>query len=76
VTGLVSNTHLLDETTPEMALLGFEVAREAARRAGLPVVFAAAVLDVADRLDPAALGCPVLAMERRLLPPHLVRERV
>ena len=37
---------------------------------------AEALAEVADRLDPAALGCPVLAMERRLLPPHLVRARV
>jgi hypothetical protein len=70
VTGFVVNAHLLDETTPETVLSGLGVAREAARRSGLPIRAVA----VAEALAPALRGLaePVLAMTRHMLPPWLV----
>jgi hypothetical protein len=70
VTGLVVNSHLMEETTPEVVLRGVEVAREVSRRSGLPIRFVA----VMEALLPALRGLdgPVLAMERQMLPPWLL----
>lgn len=70
VTGLVSNTHLMDETTPEVVLEGYRDAREAADRLACPVT-AVTVLDgFADGLDPAELDCPLVVLRRIVRPPH------
>jgi hypothetical protein len=72
VTGLVANTHLLDETTPEIVLQGVRAARDLEAATGIPVRFCA----VCDRLVPAFGGpdgaverLPILALERHIVPP-------
>ena len=39
ITGLVNNTHLCRETTPEDIIKGAELVREVSRLSGLPVVW-------------------------------------
>jgi hypothetical protein len=74
VTGLVANTHLMEETTPEVVLAGLAAARELSAGIGVPLCFAAVLerllrgnagRSLADEMD-----CPVLPIERRLLPPE------
>ncbi|MBI4613029.1 MAG: hypothetical protein HY720_05410 [Planctomycetes bacterium] len=72
VTGVVSNTHLLDETTDEIVTRGVEVARETARLAGVRVAFAGVTATLAGGAS-ERLGLPVLPVERTLVPPHLRR---
>ena len=74
VTGLVSNTHLLGETTLEILVDGLDRARETGERLGIPVVAAAAAPDLADALRPTA-GCPVLTLRRIVAPPFAQPER-
>ena len=71
VTGLVVNTHLMEETTPEVVLEGVALARELGARAGLPVRAVAVLEELAA--DPAieALEEPRLWMRRRMRPPWL-----
>jgi hypothetical protein len=78
VTGLVSNTHLMDETTPEMVLEGLALAAEAAATLGVPVRLLAAMepLAVALRAGADPLPCPVLAMRRLMVPPWVRRAPV
>jgi len=65
VHGLVNNTHLGDETTPEVVQAGAGVVEGAARLLGLPVVATTAVAEVAARLGPRdACGHPVRALTR------------
>lgn len=69
VTGLVSNTHLLGETTSEIVTAGFEMARETGERLGLPVV-AIAVDDVTrPRIAANAFPCEILTLHRLIKPP-------
>ncbi len=76
VTGLVSNTHLMDETTPEIIEKGLEASRALSRSSGVPLRFCG----VPHNLFPLpsnkgeALGCPVLVVERYILPPHVQRK--
>jgi hypothetical protein len=69
VSGLVSNTHLMEETTPEMILEGIELSRAVGRDLGVELVFAAVMEPLLEELDPGALDLPVLAMKRMMVPP-------
>jgi hypothetical protein len=50
VHGLINNTHLGDETTPEVVQQGARVVTEAAKELGLPVIATYAVHSVAEAL--------------------------
>ena len=69
VTGLVSNTHLLGETTPEIVLDGYRMAVEAADELAVPVVAVTAVGEVADVVRRRGLDCPLVTLQRVVLPP-------
>jgi hypothetical protein len=61
--GLVSNTHLCDETSPEIVLEGHALVRAAAVDLGLPVVFLAADERLAGGIE---VDCPVLPLRRQV----------
>ena len=69
VTGLVSNTHLLEETDAETVLDGLRLAREVGAEAGLPVSFVTANESLRGAFDVDQADCPVLWIKRRMLPP-------
>ncbi len=71
VTGLVSNAHLVTETTPEVIAEGLALAREVAAQSGLPLVFITAMGELADHPQVAALDAPLFRLERHMLPPWL-----
>jgi hypothetical protein len=73
VTGLIANSHLIDETTPEAVLEGWRLAREVSRETGLPVRAVAVMGALADAAELAVLDVPVLRLERHMLPPWLER---
>jgi len=62
---LLNNTHLAEETTPEVVQDGARGVTEAARKLGLPVVATAAVAEIAARIGPRdCMGNPVWPLER------------
>ena len=70
ITGLVSNAHLMDETSAETIYDGYALAREVGERRGLPVRFVTAARALASTLDATRLDdVPVLPLDRLLLPP-------
>ena len=75
ITGLVSNTHLMEDTDVETVLEGLRLARQVGDAADLPVAFVTANetlqgrLDMSGGLGAEAAGCPVLWIKRRMLPP-------
>jgi hypothetical protein len=74
VTGLVANTHLMDETTPEIVAAGLALADEVAARTGIPLRFAAVLARLAE--GAACLnrhGLPWLPMTRLITPPLELR---
>jgi len=68
-TGLVVNSHMLEETTPEIVLDGYRLGQAVSRESGLPVVFLSAKADVLDKLKPSDIACPVLPLSRSMLKP-------
>jgi hypothetical protein len=69
VSGLISNTHLMDETTLEVVLEGYHQAVETARLAGVPLVAVTVTQELAMVLRGENLECPVVAMRRIVKPP-------
>ncbi len=68
-TGIISNTHLLDETTVETVSEGLELAHRVARKSGLPVKLITAVANIAEKLNTTEIDVPLLALDRSLLKP-------
>ncbi|MCR4398418.1 MAG: hypothetical protein NUV93_05595 [Firmicutes bacterium] len=70
-TGLVSNTHLGSLTTAEEVRRGYEVASQAGRKVGLPVVFTCAMESLMDDDDfrELASGLDILPLRLFMRPP-------
>jgi len=69
VTGLVANTHLMAETTVGNLARGCDLVNAVSAQTGIPVAFAAVETRFSQHIAAAQLGCPVLLIERRMLPP-------
>ncbi len=69
VGGLVSNTHLMEETTPELIYQGYELTCEVSRRTGIPVRLVTVETRMAGLVDANLFDCPLLPLRRSLLPP-------
>jgi hypothetical protein len=67
ITGFVSNTHLMGETTVETVISGYRLARQAQDATGIPVEFVSAPEEIADDVK-SALPEDVLAISRYLAP--------
>jgi hypothetical protein len=74
-TGLVSNTHLIDETDEDTILKGLNLAGEISKAAGIPIKFISAKADVLDKIKPEVLNCPVLPLERYMLKPWELKSK-
>jgi hypothetical protein len=78
VTGLVANTHLMGETTPEIVRAGIRSARDLEAATGIPVRFCAMQRGLAEAFggpDGTADRLPILAMERHIVAPFAPRLR-
>ena len=72
VTGLVANTHLMQETTAETVRAGIRAARELETATGIPLRFCAVPQELARLFDAQARTAddpPMLVMERHIVAP-------
>lgn len=73
VTGLLANSHLIQDTTPETVVEGWRLARDLSAETNQPVRCVAVMDDVcangADSLE--EVEAPLLRMQRYMLPPWL-----
>ncbi len=71
VTGLVGNTHLIDETEIETVLAGARLVEQVASESGLPLraIGVAGELSASEALS--ELRAPLLELDRRMVPPWL-----
>jgi hypothetical protein len=76
VTGLVANTHLMQQTTRETVLAGIRAAREVEAATGIPLRFCAMLKEVARMVsgaEPILDNVPILVMERHIVAPFAPR---
>jgi len=71
INGLVSNTHLMGETTGEMILDGCRLVEAVSEKTAIPVVMVCAEKKLLDELNGRHIKHPVLPIERTMLPPWL-----
>ncbi len=71
VSGLVVNSHLMQETTPEVILEGYDLARKVSEQSGIPIVFVTAMEDLAEAPELGEVRSPVLRLKRYMLPPWI-----
>ncbi len=69
VSGLISNTHLMEETTPGIVLDGYRRAVETAQMADVPVLAVTVTEDIAADLRDEDFECPVVPIHRIVKPP-------
>jgi len=69
VSGLISNTHLMDETTPEVVIDGYRQALQTARLANVPLVAVIVGEGLVADLDGDLFECPIVSIRRIVLPP-------
>lgn len=68
-TGLISNSHMIEETDPEVLREGYDLAQAVSRETGLPLAFISAKREVLEALDRAEFDCPILPLTRSMLKP-------
>jgi hypothetical protein len=68
-TGLVSNSHMIEETDIEVLMEGYRLAREVGDETGLPLAFISAKGSVLDGMDTSVFECPVFPLTRSMLKP-------
>jgi hypothetical protein len=74
VTGLVPNTHLMEETTTKMVMDGVALANDVAALLAVPVRLVAAMESVVASIDDDAFPVPLLRMRRIMVPPWVRRD--
>ena len=75
VSGLVANTHLMEHTTLQTLYEGYEITSKFSEKTGIPLMFLTAMRELAEQLDRSIVQCPVLPLERMLVPPFKRRIR-
>lgn len=68
-TGIISNTHLMDETSMENMLDGLTLANSVSSATGLPVVFVCATTKFINDFEKENIDIPLLELKRMLLKP-------
>jgi hypothetical protein len=74
ITGLVSNTHMMDETTGQMVMEGLELTRQVASTLAVPVFLVAVMEGVLEEKDQQEIIEPLMTMNRIMVPPWLRRK--
>jgi DNA helicase HerA-like ATPase len=68
-TGLISNSHMIEETDLDILKEGYQLSREVSGISGLPLVFITVKSDVLSRIDSTVFDCPILPLTRSMLKP-------
>ncbi|MEJ5165822.1 MAG: hypothetical protein WHV67_02195 [Thermoanaerobaculia bacterium] len=76
VNGIISNTHLMDETTPEVVLEGYEMAKKISKARNLPIWKVVMTKKIAKRIPKNLIDTDILKIEQYLLPPHSLNRKI
>lgn len=76
VTGVVGNSHLMDETDAAVVREGYVYAKAVAQALGVPVKFITAEERLLGEFAEGEFDCPVLPIMRQMLPPWRRREKL
>ena len=69
INGIVGNANLIDETTVEDIYKGYDFVKAFSEQSRLPLEFITASAELLPEIDVERFSCPVLPIERQLVPP-------
>ncbi|MGD8343791.1 MAG: cobalamin biosynthesis protein CbiA [Desulfobacterales bacterium] len=69
VSGIIGNANLIDETVPEDIYDGYSFVRDLCEHSGLPLEFITVSRPLMPSVDLQRFACPVLPIDRQLVPP-------
>jgi hypothetical protein len=69
VNGIIGNANLIDETTVDDIYSGYDFVKSLCQESRLPLIFITASAELLPELDISRFACPVLPIERQLVPP-------
>jgi hypothetical protein len=69
INGIVGNANLIDETTVEDIYKGYDFVKALSDQSRLPLEFITASAELLPEIDVERFSCPVLPIERQLVPP-------
>ncbi len=69
INGIVGNSNLIDETKPEDIYSGYEFVKLLSQESGLALKFITVPSNLMTEIDISRFSCPVLQIERQLVPP-------
>ncbi len=69
ITGIVGNANLMEETTVDVVMEGYEFCQQVADAGKTPLVFITTPAELLTQLPKNDIQCPVLALKRQLVPP-------
>lgn len=75
INGIISNTHLMDETTSEVVLEGFKIAKEVSKIKKLPIWAVVMTEKVAKEIPENLIDSPIFKIEQYLLPPYVLNRK-
>ncbi len=76
VNGIISNTHLMDETTPEIVIEGFKIAKEVSKIKNLPLWKVVMTKKIAKKIPKNLIDSEIFTIEQYLLPPHSLKRKI
>jgi len=69
ITGIIGNANLIDETSVEDIYKGYDFVKALSDQSRLPLEFITASAELLSEIDVERFSCPVLPIERQLVPP-------
>ncbi len=69
IDGIIGNVNLIDETTAEDICGGYDFVNDLCQSSGLPLEFITVSRELLSVVDSRQFACPVLAIDRQLVPP-------
>ena len=69
INGIIGNANLIDETVPNNIYDGYSFVKGLSERSGVPLEFITASRALVPSIDMDRFSCPVLTIDRQLVPP-------
>lgn len=69
INGIIGNANLIDETSVDDIYNGYDFMKALSSKSQLPLEFITASVELLPELDMGRFSCPVLSIERQLVPP-------
>lgn len=70
ITGLIANSHLMEETTEEDVIRALDISKEISKETFIPITFCAIISHLGEKIaQNGGIDFPILPLQRHILPP-------